>query len=67
MKPIEREDYDARKVPKDAIAPAFGWFAGSGDVFYIKRVKNMLRIYRREMDESETEEMKPVLVKTLRF
>ena len=67
MKPMEPDHYDAWKVPKAVIAPAFGWFAGSGDIFYIKRVKNTLRIYRREMDESETEEMKPVLVKTLRF
>ena len=56
LKPMDRELWEPWRVPKDAMAPAFGWFAGAGDIFYLKKFGKDYRVFHRTMDEADTRE-----------
>lgn len=56
IKPMDRELWEPWRVPKGAMQPAFRWFAGAGDLFYLKKTGNLYRVFHRSMDEGATKD-----------
>ena len=67
VKTVDGDTAEGLRIPKNTVARCSGWYAGAGDVFYIKKIKSKLLIYRRMMDEGEEKDQKPILVKTISF
>ena len=66
MKPFDSDYLVGWNVPKNVIAVCFGWYAGAGDLFYIRKHNHIYRIYHRVMDESDNEITRDRLVKTIK-
>jgi len=67
MKPMDRELYEGWNVPAKAVTACFGWFAGGGDIYYAIRRPHALQIFHRAIDESDRQEQKPELVKSIKL
>ena len=63
---IPREEYKASHVPARALVACKGWFAGSGDSFYVIKSGTQYRVYQRTEDEAQKHSPRWRLVKTVR-
>lgn len=50
---LTRNEFKDYKIPSGAVLGAYSWYAGSGDVLYVKSKDGCWEVYQREMDEAE--------------
>ncbi len=50
---VEPKNYDARDIPKKALAACSGWFAGGGEEYYATYDGKRLLIFHRSLDERQ--------------
>ncbi len=50
---ISPEDYSNFDIPKEAVVAVGGWWAGSGDYFYVLRQDDGLTVYHAQVDEAQ--------------
>lgn len=52
--PLDLQDYHDYEIPKEAMAAVGGWFAGSGDYYYILSTKDDgIKVFAGWQDESQ--------------
>ena len=53
---IERERYAEMGIPSEALDACGGWYAGSGDYFYVVQRKGKTVVYKGFQDEAQTDQ-----------
>jgi hypothetical protein len=53
---IERERYAEMGIPTEALDACGGWYAGSGDYFYVVQRKGKAIVYKGFQDEAQTDQ-----------
>jgi len=49
---LDRKDYSAHGIPKNALSACSGWWAGAGSEYYLVFMTGRLALYCRELDET---------------
>lgn len=63
---VEKEEYDSRNIPSDALWACSCWWAGAGNDFYAKKVENKVEVYKKDLyEEISPEDEKWELIQTL--
>jgi hypothetical protein len=63
---VEKEEYESKNVPDDAMWACSCWWAGAGSDFYAKKTNEKVEVYKKEVyEEIKTEDEKWELFKTL--
>lgn len=47
---VERSEFRRKRIPAQAVMACSGWWAGSGEDFYVVRSKGRLTVYRATID-----------------